>query len=145
MWWYWCLIYIKQKIVSLLITRLCNMRARERARIKSWIGVCVVYIHVYISLQGGSRAGSDQAVTGWAAGWAGSGAALLRDRSFQEGGGVCWAGPRTAQTHTGQCGRSVINLQLFTLFVTVSAFVLLSSFNTSVCLCTNWNPFSLIL
>ena len=41
MWWYWCLIYTKQKIVSLLITRLCNMRGRHRERIKSWIGVCV--------------------------------------------------------------------------------------------------------
>ena len=44
MWWYWCLIYTKQKIVSLLITRLCNMRGRHRERIKSWIGVCVLCI-----------------------------------------------------------------------------------------------------
>lgn len=50
MWWYSCIIYIKEMILSLVVTGFSHYVTWRWGRIKSWISVCVCFhIHVYTS------------------------------------------------------------------------------------------------
>lgn len=94
--------------------------------------VCPEYSRV-CSSQGGVGAGSGAALIGGAAGWEGPCAALLWHQSLQEGGGVCRAGPRTAQRPAGHCGRSEKHLPGWSLSLSVCSPLFLPLLFLTVC------------